>query len=83
MAKMAWTEMGLVDPGFKNTEFCQYSVNDIFGKVLAKIYRPKEVEEFVLKGKLHDLFTALQESPLRLQRRCEQLFAGSVVEPLI
>jgi tetratricopeptide (TPR) repeat protein len=68
MAKEVWTELGSVDPLFKNSGFCEYSVNDIFGKVLAKIYKPKVLEQSELKGKLHDLYAVLQESPLPLSK---------------
>lgn len=60
--------LGNVDPTFKKTEFCHYFANDIFSKVLSKIYKPKEVEECALKGKLHDLFFALKQSPLPLSK---------------
>ena len=68
MAQLVWKELGEVDPVFKDCEFCKVSGNDIFTKTLAKIYSPKMVVQQTLKGKLHDLLSILQGSPLPLSK---------------
>jgi len=67
-AQSVWIELGEVDPVFKNIEFCKITGNDIFNKVLTKIYTPKLLVGHTLKGKLHDLFSILQSSPLPLSK---------------
>jgi hypothetical protein len=68
LARETWMELGEADPIFKNKEFCQYKANDIFCKVLTKVYKTKAVEELALKGKLYELFMILKESPLPLSK---------------
>ena len=67
-AQQVWKELVVIDPVFRDSEFCKYNENDIFAKVLAKIYKPKAAIEQVIKGKLYDLHKILQESPLPLSK---------------